>query len=225
MGCLTSGVLLLVIFIILDFGTKFFDYWVNLYGENIGCSVPALIIIFIWILFHKLINKLVYNIKRYKKNMQKYNLYVYEKDYSGIVSMHESGEYIDDYNYAVASANISSKELEIYPFCYMANIQKIENIMRTNNYYNNYNFEFLYNKGVCCFYLEKFSEAVKYFDEALALKEDPMVFFNRALCRFKLKDIPNALKDFQLALQDEKIVILPQVQEAKKFVDKIYGDI
>lgn len=166
-------------------------------------------------------------IKYLQKNKKRYVGYINAKDHNAIVKMHESGEYIDNHTYTVARVNvgISKEQVKRDPFSFMDNIQKIEDIMRTNNYYNNYNFEFLYNKGVCCFYLEKFSEAIKYFDEALALKEDPRIFYNRALCRFKLKDIPNALKDFQLALQDEQILILPNVQETKNFIDKIYGDI
>ncbi len=103
-------------------------------------------------------------------------------------------------------------------------VKTIEDYMIIDTDYK-YNFDFLYNKGLCYFYSQQFSEAINCFDTAISLEKKSMAFYNRALCKLKLKDISSALQDFKTATQDQEILNLPNVQEYRIFIDKFYGDI
>lgn len=66
------------------------------------------------------------------------------------------------------------------------------------------NLHALYNKGYALNLLDKYSEALPYFDRALQINPFAAVYANRALAKFKTGSIEEGLKDVELALKMDK---------------------
>lgn len=56
-----------------------------------------------------------------------------------------------------------------------------------------------YNIGVCCIKLSCFTDAIKFFKEALELRQESKYFYNLGYCCFKLEDYKKASLYFKTA--------------------------
>lgn len=56
-----------------------------------------------------------------------------------------------------------------------------------------------YNMGVCCIKLSCFSDGIKFFNEALKLRQTCKYFYNAGYCYFKLKDYKKSHVYFKTA--------------------------
>ena len=109
-------------------------------------------------------------------------------------------------------------ELAIYYFLQ-------NNYKEAMGYFNqadsNYSYKFFYNKALCLFHLEKYQDAIEYFDKAIEISPNTYAYFNRALAKSRLNDVTGTMQDLKLVIDDKDIRSSIKIKRKLDFIDKV----